>query len=178
MLQRFQVSQLFLLALLGLPLFSGCVGRPIEARYIVSESMAPTLQINDRVIIQKFSKQSTPQRGDIVLFHPPEQAQKIYAGVDANVAFVFRVVGLPGETIAIKQGKVHINNQPLTEPYITQPATNDFPPIQIPANSFIVLGDNRDNAFDSRYWGVVPRDRIVGKAVSRYFPFDRMGEIQ
>jgi signal peptidase I len=178
MLQRFQVPKFLLLALLGLPLLSACGGRPIEARYIVSESMAPALQVNDRVIIQKFSKDSAPQRGDIVLFHPPDRAREIYAELDPKVPFLFRVVGLPGETIAIKQGKVYINNQPITEPYITQPATEDLPSIQVPANSFIVLGDNRNNAFDSRYWGAVPRDRILGKAVSRFYPFDRMGEIK
>lgn len=178
MLKQFQVPKFLLLALLGLPLLSACGGRPIETRYVVSESMAPALQVNDRVIIQKFSKASTPQRGDIVLFHPPDRAREIYAGLDPNVPFLFRVVGLPGETIAVKQGKVHINNQPLTEPYITQPITEDMPPIQIPANSFMVLGDNRNNAFDSRYWGFVPRDRILGKAVRRFYPFDRMGEIK
>lgn len=178
MLQRFQVPKFFLIALLGLPLLSACSGRPIETRYIVSDSMAPTLQTNDRVVIQKFSKASTPQRGDVVLFHPPDRAREIYAGLDPKVPFMFRVVGLPGETIAIKQGKVYINNQPLTEPYITQPATEDLPSTQVPANSFIVLGDNRNNAFDSRYWGAVPRDRILGKAVSRFYPFDRMGEIK
>jgi signal peptidase I len=174
-----KLPNFLLAALLILPTTSGCFGRPIEARYIVSGSMTPTLQVNDRIIIRKYVNQSeSPQRGDIVLFKMPDAARSIAPAIDTNLPFIFRVVGLPGETLEVKQGKVFINNQPLVEPYITEPPAYTLPPTKIPPDSFMMLGDNRNNAFDSHYWGAVPRDRLIGEAVSRFYPFNRMGSIK
>ncbi len=156
-----------------------------EARWIPSGSMLPTLQINDKLIVDKLSYKFTdPQRGDIVVFSPTEEL-KIEHYHDA---FIKRVIGLPGEKIDLKAGKVYINNQPLPESkYLTaeQRTTIDVctsgnppflaKPMTIPPNSYLVLGDNRNSSYDSRCWGVVPRDRIIGRAVVRFWPINHVG---
>jgi signal peptidase I len=97
--------------------------------------------------------------------------------IDAKTVFVKRVIGLPGDVVQVKQGKVYVNHQPLQEPYIANPPDYTWGPVTVPANSFVVLGDNRNNAFDSHFWGVLPRDRIVGKVFWRYWPPERFGPI-
>ncbi|MGJ5672331.1 MAG: signal peptidase I [Nostochopsis sp.] len=165
-----------------------------EARWIPSGSMEPTLHGSpnqweaDKIIVDKLSyKFSNPQRGDIVVFSPTKELQQ----EQYQDAFIKRIVGLPGETISLKNGKVFINNQPLLEnkylstsqqtvvnvctsgpqpPFLSKPVT-------IPANSYLVLGDNRNSSYDSRCWGVVPRENIIGRAVIRFWPLDHVGSI-
>jgi signal peptidase I len=144
--------------------------KAFEARYIPSGSLLPTLQINDRILIDKHTYQSeAPQRGDIVIFNPTEELKK----QNFHTPFLHRVIGLPGETIEIKTGKVYINSRPLQEDYIVEPPMYQFGPSKIPANSYFVLGDNRNNAYDSHYWGFVPRSLIFGKAIGIYCPLER-----
>lgn len=145
-----------------------------EARYIPSGSMEPTLQINDKLIIDKISYDfSPPQRGDIIVFNPTETLQE----ENFHDAFIKRVIGLPGEKVEVKNGKVYINNKPLTENYIKAKPNYQWGPVVVPANSYLVLGDNRNNSYDSHYWGFVPRNKIVGKAILRFWPINRIGEI-
>jgi signal peptidase I len=145
-----------------------------EARYIPSGSMEPTLQINDHLLIDKISYDfSSPQRGDIVVFNPTVALQ----AENFHDAFIKRVIGLPGETIQVKNGRVYVNNVAIKETYIAAKPDYNWGPVIVPSNSYLVLGDNRNNSYDSHYWGFVPRSDIVGRAVFRFFPFSRVGEI-
>ncbi|BAY10010.1 signal peptidase I [Calothrix sp. NIES-2098] len=145
-----------------------------EARYIPSGSMEPTLQINDKLIIDKISYDfSTPKRGDIVVFNPTQTL----TAENFHDAFIKRVIGLPGEKVAVKNGKVYINDTPLKENYLEAKPDYQWGPVVVPAGSYLVLGDNRNNSYDSHYWGFVPGNKIVGKAILRFWPLNRIGEI-
>ncbi|MEO8892766.1 MAG: signal peptidase I [Coleofasciculaceae cyanobacterium] len=146
-----------------------------EARYIPSGSMLPTLQINDRLIIDKISYNfRNPDRGDIIVFNPTDTLKQ----QNFKDAFIKRLIGLPGDKVEVKEGRVYINNQPLNqENYIEDKPNYTFGPVTVPPNQFLVLGDNRNNSYDSHYWGFVPRDRIIGRAVVRFWPPNRVGEI-
>lgn len=152
-----------------------------EARYIPSESMLPTLQVNDRLIVEKVSYRfHDPERGDIIVFMPPDSAAKYCLGVqNANVkikdAFIKRVVALPGEKVEVRNGTVFINDQPLAESYIAAKPDYQLLPSVVPPNSFLVLGDNRNNSCDGHFWGPVPRQNIIGRAVFRFWPPNRIG---
>ncbi|MFM2305199.1 MAG: hypothetical protein RLZZ135_2612 [Cyanobacteriota bacterium] len=151
-----------------------------EARYIPSGSMLPTLKINDRLIIDKISYLFTnPVRGDIVVFNPTAQLER----EKFKDAFIKRVIGLPGERIDVKGGKVYINDKLLSEKYLDEAPHYNWsskeltPDGIVPEGQYLVLGDNRNNSYDSHYWGFVPKDKIVGKAVVRFWPIDRAGGI-
>ncbi|MFQ4146472.1 signal peptidase I, partial [Chlorogloeopsis sp. ULAP02] len=165
-----------------------------EARWIPSGSMEPTLHGSpnqweaDKIIVDKLSyKFSNPQRGDIVVFSPTKELQE----EQYQDAFIKRIVGLPGERIEIRNGKVYINNQPLQEnQYLasSQRTVTDVctsgpqppflsKPVTIPPDSYLVLGDNRGSSYDSRCWGVVPRENIIGRAVLRFWPLNHIGGI-
>jgi signal peptidase I len=161
---------------LGLSLFLAFGIRTFiaEARYIPSGSMLPTLQINDRLIIDKISYDfSNPQRGDIVVFNPTSTLEQ----ENFHEAFIKRVMGLPGDELEVKGGKVYVNNVPLEENYIKAPPDYKWGPVVVPANSYLVLGDNRNDSYDSHYWGFVPRENIIGKATFRFWPLNRLGEL-
>ncbi|MEW6496860.1 MAG: signal peptidase I [Cyanobacteriota bacterium] len=145
-----------------------------EARYIPSGSMLPTLQINDRLIVDKLTYEfRDPKRGDIVVFSPTEALK----AQNFKDAFIKRVVGLPGETVEVRDGRVYVNNQPLQERYIEERPNYQFGPVTVSPNQYLVLGDNRNNSYDSHYWGFVPRTNIIGRAVVRFWPLNRLGEI-
>jgi signal peptidase I len=145
-----------------------------EARYIPSGSMLPTLQINDRLIVDKVGYHfRDPQRGDVVVFSPTDALQR----QQFHDAFIKRVIGLPGEKVEVKGGRVFINDQPLRENYVADAPQYQYGPVVVPANSYLVLGDNRNNSYDSHYWGFVPRNKIIGRAVVRFWPPNRIGEI-
>ncbi len=145
-----------------------------EARYIPSGSMLPTLQINDRLIVDKLGYHfKSPQRGDIVVFSPTDTLEK----QNFHDAFIKRVIGLPGDKVEVKSGRVFINDQPLEEDYINEAPQYQYGPVTVSQDQYLVLGDNRNNSYDSHYWGFVPRDRIIGRAVVRFWPMNRLGEI-
>jgi signal peptidase I len=145
-----------------------------EARYIPSGSMLPTLQINDRLIIDKISYNfRNPERGDIVVFSPTDALK----AQNFKDAFIKRLLGLPGDKVEVKEGRVYVNDQLLKENYIEEKPNYNFGPVTVPPNQYLVLGDNRNNSYDSHYWGFVPRDHIIGKAVVRFWPLDRVGEL-
>ncbi|WP_338022400.1 signal peptidase I [Argonema antarcticum] len=147
----------------------------LEVRYIPSGTMLPTLQINDRLLIDKLIYRfQKPQRGDIVVFSPTDTL------IQQNLkdAFIKRIIGLPGEKVEVKGEKVYINDQPLQENYIAEAPDYQYGPVTVPPNSYFVLGDDRNNSYDSHYWGFVPRELIIGKATKRYWPPDRIGSLK
>jgi signal peptidase I len=145
-----------------------------EPRYIPSDSMVPTLHTGDRLVVEKISYYfHPPHLGDIIVFQPPEKLQQ--KGYPKDQAFIKRVIGEPGQTVGITGGKVYINGNPLQEDYIAEPPNQPFIQVQVPENEFFVMGDNRNDSNDSRYWGFLPKKNIIGRAVFRFWPFDRIG---
>lgn len=123
-------------------------------------SMEPNLHEGEYVIVDKLSYLfRAPERGDIVVLRRPGQPDLIK-----------RVIGLPHETIEVHGGQVHINGQPLTEPYLPQPINQDTPPQPVQAGRYFVMGDNRNNSQDSRSFGTIPLEDIVGRAWIIYWP--------
>ena len=147
-----------------------------EPRYIPSDSMVPTLHVGDRVVVEKISYHlQPPKTGDIVVFAPPEQLQE--QGFTQDQAFIKRIIGLPGQTVAVKKGLVYLNDQPLVEKYIAEPPQYQWGPYRVPENEYFVMGDNRNNSNDSSRWGFLPKQNIIGRAVLRFWPLERIGEV-
>jgi signal peptidase I len=145
-----------------------------ESRYVASGSMLPTLEVNDHLLIDKLSyRWSTPDRGDIVVFSPTETLKQ----ENHRDTFIKRVIGLPGEKVEIKGGRVYVNDQLLREKYLAEELAYEWGPVTVPPDSYLVMGDNRDRSYDGRYWGYVPCDYIIGRAIARYWSFDRIGTI-
>ena len=137
--------------------------------------MEPTLERHDRVITTSIDRTQGTQRGDIVVFISPPAMSEATGGGEYVV--LFRVVGLPGETFEVRDGQTLINQVPLPEPYVQDPPEYSFGPITIPPDAYIVLGDNRNNAFDSTAWGFLPAANITGKVQSVYWPPGRFGSV-
>ena len=167
----------------------------VQAFKIPSGSMLETLQIGDRLLVNKFLygiklpfsdryliKGADPERGDIIVFRYPR---------DPSTDFIKRIVGVPGDIIEMRHKVLYLNGKILTEPYVQHLEANSFVmqrdfwgPITVPDNAYFVLGDNRDNSLDSRYWGFVEREAIRGKAWRIYwssngwnFRFERIGRL-
>lgn len=142
---------------------------------IISGSMEPTLLIGQQLIMNKVVyKFRDPQRGDIIVFHPPAPHDS------SGTPFIKRIIGLPGESVELKDGKVYIHKADgtvllLNEPYIKEPAQYDFVGQKIPENEYFVLGDNRNNSGDSRERWTVPRENIIGEAWLSIWPISRWG---
>ncbi|AGY56475.1 signal peptidase I [Gloeobacter kilaueensis] len=142
-----------------------------EARYIPSGSMLPTLQVDDRLIVEKLSYEfQRPDRGQVIVFMPPRSTH-------IEQAFIKRVIGLPGDTIAVHNGRVIVNGQPLSESYIAAPPSYEMPARRVPPGEYFVMGDNRNNSYDSHLWGFLPRENVIGRALFRFWPPERIGPI-
>jgi signal peptidase I len=163
----------------------------VQAFKIPTGSMEPNLLIGDHLLVNKFVfaptlsraeravlPTSDVRRGDIVVFKYPEDPER---------DFIKRVIGLPGETIELRQRRILIDGRPIDEPYAhylfgtggpaAGESTSDdvrerYGPVVVPAGSVFVMGDNRDNSQDSRYWGFLPKENIKGKALMIYWSFD------
>ncbi len=168
----------------------------IQAFYIPSESMVPTLEVGDRVFVSKFMFDGGDiARGDVIVFENPNAAElPARSGISSvlhwlgegigiaqpeNEDFIKRVIALPGETIEIRHDVVYIDGEPLDEPYLTQAArdsTGDYPLHTVPDDALFVMGDNRGNSADSRYGlGFVPLEKVIGKAFVVIWPPSHMG---
>lgn len=142
-----------------------------EVRVVPSGSMIPAIMENDRFVAEKIALRfRAPRRGEILVFKPP-------AGAQFTTDYLKRVIGLPGETVEVRGGTVYINGSPLDEPYIPimNRATSDFPAIQVPEDSYFMMGDNRNASEDSRFWGFLPKRNIRARAVLRIWPLSRIG---
>jgi len=129
----------------------------VQVSIVTGSSMEPNLHDTQRLVVNKAIYMfHPPQRGDIIVFHPP--------GNSGDVPYIKRVIGLPGDTIEIKKGKVYVNGSPLQEPYIKDSPAYTLHEEEIDAGTYFVLGDNRNNTSDSHVWGSVPRSNIIGKA--------------
>ena len=129
-------------------------------------SMEPTLHDRERLIANKISYRfEPPERNEIIIFKPP-------IGIKRN--YIKRIIGIPGDKIEIVNGKIYVNDQVLEEPYVKHRSYENMPPTIVPADSFFVLGDNRPNSSDSRYWGFVPRKNVVGKAWVVFWPLNKI----
>ena len=167
-----------------------------EIRWIPSGSMRPTLLEGDRIFVERFSRfYKTPERGDVMVFYPPSTELqntplKLFARLTGffckDIAYIKRVVGMPGDKFEIKfdktgKGMVYINDKPYEEKYIK--SVYDYSicteamycgPFTIPEGEYFMMGDNRGNSQDSRYWGTLKEDRFIGKAVFLFWPFTRV----
>jgi signal peptidase I len=134
--------------------------------WIPSESMLPTIEVNDKVVVTNFSYWlDGPERGDVVVFHYPLDPKKDY---------IKRCIGEPGEVIEFKDSKLYVNGTLVEEPYLPVGLEfDDFGPVMVPEGSYFMCGDNRNHSSDSRSWGFVEKKHIIGKAQFIYWPFDR-----
>ena len=195
-------------------LYAGIKSFIAEARYIPSGSMLPTLQINDRLVVEKLSYlHRPPLRGDVVVFNSPYSFNKellairstplpsdfvcavvnfplfnFFSGLvdPACHSYIKRVVATGGDTVFINpEGRIFVNTELIEEPYVSNfcpLSKNGFNicrslEITVPPKHVFVLGDNRPNSLDGRSWGALPESEILGRAVWRFWPLSRMGEL-
>jgi len=145
----------------------------LQAFYIPSESMNPTLKTNDRVLVNKLSyRLHGVHRGDVVVF-------KSLPGEGASTRdLIKRVIGLPGETVEARNGHVFVDGRPLKEDYLkTSVVTDRMPSTRIPAGHYWMMGDSRGNSHDSRDFGPIPRSAIIGRAFVRVWPLSKLGRL-
>lgn len=149
----------------------------IKPTIVKETSMQPTLYENNYIFLSKQSYRfNEPKAGDIIVFHT-----ELKTDSGKEKLLIKRVIGIPGDMITIKEGKVYINEKPIDEPYTLEPYTSGtIENLEIPEGSLFVMGDNRQNSADSRdpSVGLVKTDKIVGKAVFRLFPFNKIGLIE
>ncbi|MEX2263575.1 MAG: signal peptidase I [Bryobacteraceae bacterium] len=137
-------------------------------------SMMPSLTDQERIFINKFTYRfgiGSIERGDLVVFWFPRDRTKSY---------IKRVIGLPGDVVEIREGRVLVNDRELAEPYVPEDYrdSQSEPPMRVPGGEYFVLGDHRTSSNDSRAWGTVARDFIYGKAVFVYWPLEKMGRLR
>jgi signal peptidase I len=142
----------------------------VQAMKVPTDSMVPTIQINDRLIVEKLKTFTDFKFGDIIVFWPPIAGNKD--------RYVKRLIGLPGDTIEIKDGALFRNGEKVDEPYVTSKMTYTFPKVTVPAGHYLFLGDNRNISYDAHLWKMTPfvaEKDIIGKAVLLYYPLNHLG---
>lgn len=148
----------------------------VRSYYIPSGSMIPTLLVKDYILVNELQYRfAKPARGDVAVFHPPDT----YHGNKEDL--IKRVVGIEGDLIEVKGGKLYRNNEVIDEPFIKEAIKEDFPQYRVKKGCAFMMGDNRNDSFDSRYWHDVPLDHYVGKAEFIFWgenPLERIGRIR
>ena len=181
-----QLSETLEIVALALIIFLGVRG--IAQNFIVSgESMSPTFQPNQLLIANRLAYINiditwipwhtgsqwqpfgNPEQGEIIVFAFPGDTER---------DFLKRILAVPGQTIEIRNGTIFVDNQALNEPYVTDPWFGTMPSQIVPPNNFFVVGDNRRNSFDSRSWGMLEKDLLIGRADFRYWPLKELGFIE
>ena len=141
-----------------------------QATRVYGQSMEPNLHTEQRLVVEKLSYRfHGPRRGDIVVLRLPEHSAEL---------LIKRVIALPGEKVEIHDGQVYIDDKPLLEPYLKQATLGNYPARVVPPLHVFVLGDNRNASNDSRVFGPVPRENIIGRAWFSYWPLDRIGFVR
>ena len=147
-----------------------CLRLTVQSYTVVMSSMEPNFQEGECIMVNKvWYRSSGPQRGEVIVFDP---------SFDSEYPFIKRVIGLPGETVEIKDGKVSINGTPLNEEYIMAPPNYTMPVTEVPENEYFVLGDNRNNSTDSSKGWTVLQDNVIGKAWFTYWPPSKLGIVK
>jgi signal peptidase I len=180
------IREVVQLAVVALLLAFAIKSVALQAFYIPSGSMLETLQVGDRVLVEKLTyRLRDPERGEIIVFRRPGLEEEGFSpaatwrsfleGIglsepDEDRDLIKRVIGLPGETVELVDGVVHIDGRPIAEGY-TAPETRDFPPVVVPEGEYFVLGDNRGNSRDSRFGlGTIPTANVIGRAFVIIWP--------
>jgi signal peptidase I len=149
----------------------------VQAFWIPSASMEPTLHEGDRVLVNKLSYDlHDVGRGDVIVFERPDEPSSVPHPEDEIADLIKRVIGLPGDTIEARDGIVYIDGEPLDEPWLVEGTpTNDLPRQEVPAGHLFVMGDNRTNSHDSRKFGAIDEGSIVGRAFVKIYPLSDIG---
>ncbi len=147
-----------------------------QPHQVDGRSMVPTFQNGDYILTDKISYRfHPPKRGDIIVFREPQ---------DERVEYIKRIIGLPGDKVMVKDQKVWLNGKPLDEPYTNDGVTpsdvflKEGQTVEVPSGNYIVMGDNRLHSSDSRRWGFVRSDEIIGRVFFRYWPLSSFGTIK
>jgi signal peptidase I len=195
---RGSLVELVTIVAVALGLALGIQALLVKPFRIPSESMVPTLDIGQRVLVDRVTyRYGEPERGDIVVFKPPAGADNNTCGTGnydeqrqpcprptarrSDTNFIKRIVGLPGERLSVRGGRVYINGRRQEEPWIRPDATCDIcdlpTEITIPRDMYFMMGDNRGESADSREWGPVPEKWMIGQAFMTYWPPGKIGKL-
>lgn len=149
----------------------------VEPRWIPSGSMLPTLQLQDRVLVEKLrTRLHRPlPLGSVVVFRPPPVL--VAAGYDPQAALIKRVVAGPGDQVEVRDGQLWRNGEPARPDWAAEPMDYSLPPLTVPPDHLLVLGDNRNASLDSHLWGPLPRSELLGTAIWRYWPPSAFGPL-
>ncbi|GLI67270.1 hypothetical protein VaNZ11_011453 [Volvox africanus] len=151
-----------------------------EPRFIPSLSMYPTFDVGDRLIAEKVTYRfiRDPVPGDVIIFHPPKEISPEPTIFGDDNVYIKRVVAVEGDTIEVRNGRTYVNDVLRNEPFIAEQPLYEMPRLVVPPGDVFVMGDNRNNSYDSHLWGPLPKENIVGRAIVKYWPPWKVGGLQ